>query len=148
MRCSFKEMCRAVGVKKPEEAPKARALWKMKAAKDAGEEYYDPTREDNIQGRSETRSALWEEHLKDPIVALDKALKCVEIFLDFSARVLGGRVSRNGGRWLPPKFVGKADLGGRFCPTWIRWIVCVCAQSPRNGMQQGSVGRMASSLSS
>ena len=25
------------------------ALWKMKAAKEAGEEYYDPTREDNIR---------------------------------------------------------------------------------------------------
>ena len=28
--------------------------------------------------RNETRSALWGEHFKDPIVALDKALKCVE----------------------------------------------------------------------
>ena len=51
----------------------------MKAAKDAGEEYYEPTREDNIRRRNERISALWEEHLKDPIVALDKALKCVEI---------------------------------------------------------------------
>ena len=25
-----------------------------------------------------TRLELWEEHLKDPIVALDKALKCVK----------------------------------------------------------------------
>ena len=44
----------------------------MKAAKDAGEEYYDPMREDNIKGRNKTRLALWGEHLKDPIVALDK----------------------------------------------------------------------------
>ena len=66
-------MIRAVGVKKPQEAQKAKAIWKMKAAKDAGEEYYGPAREDN-----KTRLALWEEHLKDPIVALDKALKCVE----------------------------------------------------------------------
>ena len=50
----------------------------QKAAKDAGEEYYDPSREDNIRGRNQTRLALWEEHLKDPIVALNKALKCVE----------------------------------------------------------------------
>ena len=41
----------------------------MKAAK--GEEYYDA---DNILVRNESRLALWEEHLKDPIVALDKAL--------------------------------------------------------------------------
>ena len=75
---AFKEMSRAVGDQKPQEAQKAKALWKMKAAKDAGEEYYDPEREDNILGRNKTRLALWEEHLKDPIVALGKALKCVE----------------------------------------------------------------------
>ena len=26
-----------------------------------------------------TRLELWEEHLKDPIIAVDKALKCLEI---------------------------------------------------------------------
>ena len=50
----------------------------MKAAKDAVGEYYDPEREDNIRGRNKTRLAPWEERLKDPIVALDKALKRVE----------------------------------------------------------------------
>ena len=50
----------------------------MKAAKDAGEEYYDPAREDNVIRRKKTTSALWEEHLKDPTVALDNALQCVE----------------------------------------------------------------------
>ena len=73
-----KEMSRAVEVKKPQEAQKAKAVWKMIAAKDAGEEYYDHTREDNILGRNKTRLAIREEHLKDPIVSLDKALKCVE----------------------------------------------------------------------
>ena len=77
---SFKEMSSAVGVKKPQKAQKAKALWKMKAPKDAGEECFDSTRKDNILRRNETRLlALWEEHLKDPIVALDKALKCVEV---------------------------------------------------------------------
>ena len=42
------------------------------------EEYCDPTREDNNKGTNETRLALWEEHLKDPIVALDNALKCLK----------------------------------------------------------------------
>ena len=50
----------------------------MASAQNAGEEYNDPVREDNILERNQTRLALWEEHLKDPIVALDKALKCVE----------------------------------------------------------------------
>ena len=27
---------------------------------------------------NKTRLELWEEHLKDPIMALDKALKCLE----------------------------------------------------------------------
>ena len=116
MRFSYQEMCRAVGVKKPEEAPKARALWKMKAAKDAGEEYYDPRREDNIQGRSETRSALWEEHLKDPIVALDKALKCVEIFF----RGLGPSARQKGvSQWralASSKVCGKSRSGRAFLP--------------------------------
>ena len=77
---SFTEMCRAVGVRKLQESQKAKSLWKMKAAKDAGEEYYDPTREASIKGRNETRLALREEHLKYPIVALDKALNCLECF--------------------------------------------------------------------
>ena len=42
----------------------------MKAAEDAGEEYYDPNRKDNILGRNETISALWEEHFKGPIVCV------------------------------------------------------------------------------
>ena len=42
-------MSRVAGVKKPKEAQKANALWKMKAAKYAGEEHDDPKREeDNI----------------------------------------------------------------------------------------------------
>ena len=51
----YKEMSRAVGVKKPQKAQKAKALLKMKATKDAREEHYDPTREDNILGRNKTR---------------------------------------------------------------------------------------------
>ena len=68
---AYRDMSRVVGVKKPQKSQNARALWKMNAAKDAGEEYYDPTREDNILGRNKTILALWEEHLKDPIVALE-----------------------------------------------------------------------------
>ena len=65
------------GERKEDEEEAQKAKWKMKAAKDAGGEYYDPTRGGNIQGRNKTTLALWEEHLKDPIVALDEALKCV-----------------------------------------------------------------------
>ena len=75
---SYKAMSKAMGVKKPQEAQKARALWAMQAAKDRKEEFHDPARRNNILGRNTTRLELWEEHLKDPIMALDKALKCVE----------------------------------------------------------------------
>ena len=74
----YKVKSRAVGVKKPQEVWKAKALWAMQAAKDRKEEFCDPAREDNILGRNRTLLELWEEHLKDPIAALDKALKCVE----------------------------------------------------------------------
>ena len=60
------------------EVKKAEAFWKMKAARDSGEDFCDPERKDNILGRNLTRLELWEEHLKDPIVALDEALKCLE----------------------------------------------------------------------
>ena len=68
----YKEIIRAAGVRKPNES------WKMKTAKDRGEEFYDPERKDNKLGRHITRLELREEDLKDPIVALDKALKFVE----------------------------------------------------------------------
>ena len=44
----YKEMRRAACVKKPTENEKAKAFWKMKAAKDRGEEFYDPERKDNF----------------------------------------------------------------------------------------------------
>ena len=119
-------------VEKLQEAQKAKALWKMKAAKDAGEEYYDPTREDNILRKNKTRLVLWEEHLKDPIVALDKALKC-------PARAGVGFLQR---LWDKPIWEGVSG------PAWIRWIVCVYAQRLWRRMCQGSMGRTASSFSS
>ena len=47
---------RAVGVKKPQKAQKAKVLWKMKAAKEREKNTATPpTREDNIKGRNETK---------------------------------------------------------------------------------------------
>ena len=56
----------------------SKAMGVKNVAKDRKEEFYDPARKDNILGRNKTRLELWEEHLKDPTVALDKVLKCVE----------------------------------------------------------------------
>ena len=47
----------------------------MKAAKDAGEEYYDRDRKDKILRRNETRLAHWEENLKDPIGCVGQSPK-------------------------------------------------------------------------
>ena len=85
----------------------------MKAAKEAGEEHYDPKREDKIKGRNEARLALLEVHLKDPIGALDKALKCV---WKLSSKGLGQSTSGKGFlQWLllaSSEVVGEAGLGG------------------------------------
>ena len=68
LHVAYKEMSRAVGVKKPQEAQKAKVLWILKAAKDAREEYYDPACEDNILGetrhdqhivKSTSKTLLW-----------------------------------------------------------------------------------------
>ena len=137
--------------KKCEEAtggPESKSPLEMKAAKDAGEEYFEPTREDNIRRRNETILALWEEHLKDPIVALDKALKCVEI-LRWRSRpecLAEGCLAMRGVGSLP--LLWRCRSGRAFGPTGIRWTVCVCAQRPWKGMCQGSMGCMASSFSS
>ena len=113
----YKEMW-AAGVRKPNESQNARALWKMKAAKDSGEDFYDPERKDNFLGRNKTRLELLDQHLKDPIVVLDKALNCVEssCWVCSSAENTVVGVISNGLCRLPPKFVGKADLGGRLAP--------------------------------
>ena len=51
---------------------------KRKAAKDREEEFYDLSRADNIRERNKTRQDAWEEHLKDPMKALEKAMQCLE----------------------------------------------------------------------
>ena len=47
----YKEMSKAVGVRKPSESQKVKALWKMKAARDSGEDFCVPERTDNILGK-------------------------------------------------------------------------------------------------
>ena len=49
---SYKEMRRAAGVRKPQEAQKAKALWAMEAATDRKE--YDPSREEDISRSNKT----------------------------------------------------------------------------------------------
>ena len=107
-----KEMIRAVGVKKATRGPESKSPLENECSQGCG---CDPVREDDILVRNKTRLALWEEHLEDPIVALDKALKCVENSCwEVVARELSGGVFCNGQLWFPPKFVGKIDMGERY----------------------------------
>ena len=68
-------MSRAVGVKKQQEPQKSKSFMGHESTQRQGEEFYDPAREENISKRIKTGLELLEEHLKDPIVALDKALE-------------------------------------------------------------------------
>ena len=74
----YTDVSMAAGARKPNESQKAKIVWKMKAARGQWRGFYDPERKDNILGRGKTRLELWKEPVKDPIVALDKALKCLE----------------------------------------------------------------------
>ena len=76
--CHNREMSRVTGAKNHVRVKKQEPFWAMKAGKDREEVYSYPARTENILGRKKTRLELWEEHFKDPIIALDKALKCLE----------------------------------------------------------------------
>ena len=113
---------------------KAKAFRVMKAAKDTGEDHHDPARKENILGRKETRLELWEEHVKDPIIALDKALKCLENPLTLLSRSPGGWPLARSFSWevawiamacsclgteiLPKMWGGR--FGKAFCLAWTR----------------------------
>ena len=99
-------------------------------------------------GGNRTRLELWEEHLKDPIVALDKSFEVCGAFVlrltvgpgPFVEVVFNGLWSRGSVAQAWCQRCG-TNLGGKeFALTWIR----VCAQSPRIGTFQGSTGRMVS----
>ena len=74
----YREMSQATGGEKPNESQKARAFRTMEAAWDRSEEFYDPGRKEDILGGTKTCLDLWEEHLKDPIASLAKALESLD----------------------------------------------------------------------
>ena len=141
---SYKVMSKAVGVKKPQEAQKAKTLCTMKAAKDRKEKFYDLARKDNILGRNETRLELWKTTSK---IQLLRSLKCVgRSVLKLARSLVEVRQQWPAIEW---RHIWCYRRGKRSCGLfWMRGIVCVCAHSPRNGMSQGGTGRMASSSSS
>ena len=73
-----RELSQAAGAKKPSESQKSESPLGNESGLVQGEEFYDPVCEEDILGRTTTRLELWEEHLKDPLAALAKALGCLE----------------------------------------------------------------------
>ena len=67
----------------------------MKAAKDREDDFNDSACKKNILERNQTRLELWEEHFRDPIIALDKALKCLEN--QYQGWLLARGISLSGG---------------------------------------------------
>ena len=68
--------------------PLVQGKWNSKAG---SEEYYDPTREDNIKGRNETILALWEKTPQKSNCCVGHSPEvCGKLVLEVSARVLWG----------------------------------------------------------
>ena len=155
-----RDISKATGAEKPSESQKAKDREQelkraMKAAKDREEEFYDPARKDNIFGRKQTRLELWEEDLKDPIIALDRPLKCLENLHGGWPLLEAFRGKSRVLQWPTAgwaqafcKVCGRSLSGRAFGPIWTRGIVCVSAQLLRIGTSQGSMGRTTSSFSS
>ena len=74
---SYKIMSKAVGVQKPQEAQKARVLWTIKQPRTERKSFMIGLAKTTFW-KNKTRLELWEGHLNDPTVALDKAPKRVE----------------------------------------------------------------------
>ena len=71
-------MHKAVNLKKLGFTRKTKALWSMRDAKANGEAYYDQTNEQQVEGRTSVRRALWDAHMKSPTAALEEGFRRTE----------------------------------------------------------------------
>ena len=141
---SYKALSKALGAKKPQEAQEAKALWPMKAVKDRREEFHDPARKDNILGRNWTRLELWGRAPQRPNCGPGQSPKVRgSAGLKLARGFVEARQQWHAIGWCR---IWCYRCGKRSCGLfWMLGIVCVYAQSPRNGMFQGDSGRTASS---
>ena len=70
MYYKFVEMNKEVNVRHPSEGSRARTLWKVRDAKERGDEYCDQTSEQKIVNREAVRQTLWNKYLLNPALAL------------------------------------------------------------------------------
>ena len=80
--CKFVEMNKEVNVRHPSGSSRARTLWKIRDAKDRGDECHDQTGEQEIVNRDAVREELWDKHLQNPTLAFDEALRRVAVLDD------------------------------------------------------------------
>ena len=146
----YRDTGKAAGATKASESHRAKAMWAMKAAKDRGDDFYDPARKDNILGRHQTRQRAPQR----PHGSIGRSF---EVFGESVSKLIVGsrlfvKLALHG--WWPSglrhgaKDVGQTAVGKVSGPIWIRGTACVCEQSPRIGRFLGSMGRMESSSSS
>ena len=85
-------MSKATGAKKPSGSQKSESP----LGNESG-----PARKEDILGRTRTRLDLWEEHLKDPIVALEKSIGMLgESLLGLAFGFTGCRCQFLSSQWL------------------------------------------------
>ena len=141
--CHSKALHQATGTpKKQGDSQKAKALWAVKAARDRGDEFYDPARQHDIHGRTRSRKVLWEEHLESPVKTFmnvevwvprsfvrvtHRSFVCVTVFLDGGQRGLC------------------KDVAGTGCGlVWICEMLWVCARQAASGVSRRTMGSTAS----
>ena len=139
--------------KKPSESQNAKVLGAMKAVKDRREEYCDPARKEDIWGKTKTRLELWEEHLKDPLVAPAKATEMFgESLLGLAFGFTVCRCQPLSSQWLSSIAAVKILQRMWEGPCWEGVSpskthgMCACAHHPASGTSRGSTGRMAASF--
>ena len=71
-------MRKAAGVRKPNESKRSEGRLEDEGGKRRGSGFFMTQSARTTFWEEKKRLELSEEHLKDPIVALDKALKCLE----------------------------------------------------------------------
>ena len=91
---SCKVMSRAVGVKKPQEAQKAKALWTMKAAKDRKEEFYDPAREEDISKRNKSGWSFRKNISRTQKPHWTKHQSALKVSADVGSRLCGSKAAK------------------------------------------------------
>ena len=145
-------MSQGARAKKPSESQKAKALWAMKAAWDRGEEFHDPTRKEDMLGRTKNPPGFVGRTSQRPDCGPAKSVgmlgkshlvhafgftvcRCQSWWLQWLTVLWARRVYKRCGKGPTGKASGLARTHG----TW-----CVCAHRPAVGMSQGSMGHTAS----